>query len=167
MISRDKCFEALDELTNLSSEEKLGFRKMCTDGLSIGKLFEGEIPKIGTCSIEDAKRYISEESIQMQNHLNVDDYNMYTISVPEHVKNEDTAEPEHHGLPKGYAGVPGQVKFFVEWLEGHHPSLGCMFGSPDEVPSEELYDEFDIAKLEARRYRKPVNAPMAFVPRGY
>lgn len=148
MIDKDKCFAALERIRpNLSKDEYTEFKKLCSQGISISQLFLEEIPTNGVCTHTDAVEYIKEETNQMQRIYGV--YNMNDISIPEHVMYEDKEESYHHGLPKGYTGVTGAVKFFVEWLEGHHPSLGCMYGAPNTVPSIELYKSIAEGAIEA------------------
>jgi len=151
MISKTSCYSYIDKLPNLDKDEKDSFKKFCDEGLSIGSLFLEEIPTYGECTRDDALNYIEEESEQMAHHLGVDDYDMFNISVPEHVYNEDKLEPEHAHLL--YAPVPGSVKFFQEWLEGHHPSLGCMYKMSNQVPPDEYYQALIKAREEAKRYR--------------
>jgi hypothetical protein len=152
MINKSRCHLAVDDNTLLSSEDKKRYHKMCDDGLSIAELFRQEIPKHGTCSVQDALNYIKEEEEQMSTGDHFDaPYHMDDISVAEHVLNEDLMEPEHaHQM---YSPVSGDVKFFQEWLEGHHPSIGCMFGSPNQVPSDDYYRELEVACVEAAMYR--------------
>jgi hypothetical protein len=146
MIDKNACRRALDKIPNLNKEEVAVFRRMCNDGTSISDLFLEEIPKSGKCTIIDARNYIKEEEEQMSKHLGTE-YNMDNVSVAEHVLNEDTAEPEHaHGL---YAPVPGDVKFFQEWLEGRHPSLGCMYNVPNQNPPEEYYEQLEEGRRRA------------------
>jgi hypothetical protein len=145
MIDKDKCYSYLTKLNNIK------FNDLCEQGVSIGDLFLDEIPTYGSCTKEDAMNYIQEESAQMAAHLGVEKYDMFNISVPEHVYNEDKLEPEHAHLL--YAPVPGPVKFFQEWLEGHHPSLGCMYKMSNQVPPDEYYEALIKAREEAKRYR--------------
>ena len=152
-IDRFKCFEALEaNKNNLSHDEYIEFHKLCQEGFSIAELFRNEIPTYGVCKLVDANNFIAEESKQMARYTGRP-YDMDNISVAEHVLFEDTEETLHRGLPKGYSGVPGAVKFFVEWLEGHHPSLGCMYGVPNQVPTDLLYEEISQARKEARQFR--------------
>jgi hypothetical protein len=149
-INKEDCLEALKNLKGLPKEEQKGFEEMCNEGVSIAQLFRGEIPKKGSCTSNDARKYIHEEELQMHFHTNVP-YNMDTISVAEHVYAEQKLEPEHAGL---YVPVSGDVKFFQEWLEGHHPSLGCLYSKPNEVPPDSYYVQLALAREEAKRYRK-------------
>jgi len=152
-INRFKCLEALeDNQVNLSQDEYTEFHKLCEQGVSIAQLFREEIPRYGVCKLQDANDYIAEESKQMEAFTGKP-YDMDNISVAEHVLFEDTEESLHRGLPKGYTGVPGAVKFFVEWLEGHHPALGCVYGSPGKVPSDLLYEEIAEGRKEATKFR--------------
>lgn len=147
MIDKAACMTAARNNPGLSPEDAERYKQMCADGLSIASLFRDEIPRHGTCTITDANAYLKEETAQMIEYLQRP-YDMDNISVAEHVLNEDL-EGEHDGLPKGYSGVSGDVKFFVEWLEGHHPSLACYFGGSNEVPSQHLYDQIAEGAIEA------------------
>ena len=153
MIDKQNCHAAVDENPGLSADDKARYAKMCDDGLSVGALFRDEIPKHGTCTLEDANIYIREEEKQMTDIFG-SRYNMNDVSVAEHVLFEDR-EGEHAGLPAGYSGVPGDVKFFLEWLEGHHPSLACYFGGNYEVPGDNFYAEMAFARRDAELNRRP------------
>lgn len=161
MIDKVLCASAVDSNPNLSFQDRERYLKMCEDGLSIAALYRLEIPTKGTCTIEDAEQYIREEQPQMQQHFGVP-YDLDKVSVAEHVLNEDV-EGDHNGLPKGYGGVPGDVKFFLEWLEGHHPSLACQFGGSNEVPSDRAYAQIASGGIEAfnHRHGTAMNKPQA------
>src|SRR6202049_664525 len=156
-IDKFKCFEALKQLTDtfkdmpahpLSAADAENYGKMCNDGVSVADLFRSEIPKKGTCSSTDADDYIKEEESQMARNMGVEKYNMDNISVAEHVLNEQKGEPEHAML---YAQASGDVKFFQEFLEGHHLGIGCAFGFPNQVPPDDYYAQLAIAREEARQ----------------
>jgi hypothetical protein len=149
MINKKACLEALDHL-DLSGEEYDNYKKMCDDGISIAQLMKDEIPTKGFCTITDAENYIKEEEEQMGIHIG-GTYNMNNVSVAEHVLNENQVEPEH--AHKVYAIVNGDVKFFQEWLEGHHPSLGCIYGLKNEVPPDSYYQALEDARIEAAFWR--------------
>lgn len=148
-INVQDCYNALAKL-KLSEQDRINYKSTCDDHLSIAGLMIQEIPKKGNCQYSDALHYIEEETPQMAKHLNKLTYNMFDISVPEHVLNEDQNEPEHPGI---YTSATGDVKFFEEWLEGHHPSLGCLLGTPNRVPSDNYYEQLAKARIEAKRFR--------------
>jgi len=152
MINKKACLEAVELLKGLSVNDIKNYKKMCNDGISVAQLFRDEIPTKGNCTAIDVNHYIKEEEDQMKEHLGVDKYNMSEISVAEHVYNEQNLEPEHaHSL---YSPVPGDVKFFEEWLEGHHPSLGCLYNLKDQVPPDSYYEQLGNGREDARKYRE-------------
>jgi hypothetical protein len=148
-INLQECYNALAKL-DLAPDLRANYKKMCDDKISIAGLFIDEIPKKGNCQYADALHYIEEESKQMSRNLGRLTYNMFDISVPEHVYNEDQKEDEHPGI---YTPASGDMKFFEEWLEGHHPSLGCLVNQSYHVPSDNYYAQLEKARIEARKFR--------------
>jgi hypothetical protein len=162
MIDRKACLEALEKLTNINSADKRNYKDLCDRGLSIASLFRLEIPKKGNCTLAEANEYIREEESQMEKHVG-HYYDMDHLGVAEHVYAEQNLEPEHaHSL---YSPTPGDVKFFEEWLEGHHPSLGCIYNMRDQVPPDEYYRQLAESRVEASSYREgKINMPLGFMP---
>lgn len=148
MIDKPKCFEYLEKIKNdLHPDEYNYFKSYCDQGISMAELVRDEIGK--ACNLQAANNYIAEEEYQMKKYLGRP-YDMSNISVAEHVYNENSLEQEHAHM---YARVPGDVKWFMEWLEGHHPSLGCLYGQPNDVPSADLYGSIIEGAIEAEKFR--------------
>jgi len=151
MINKQKCLDALESISSsITIDDYKNLKGLCDDGISIAQLFRDEIPTKGSCKITDVEQFLQEEEDQMTEHLGIP-YDMESISVPEHIVNENSpSEPEHAKL---YARSPADVKFFQEWLEGHHTSLACLYNLPPGPPPDEYYSDLLKAREEAARYR--------------